>query len=142
MFPLACTPTARSQISFVRFPLSPSPTCADSLIVAERFSKDTCGAASRIRSRTVRVVTWTFFGVAVVFVAARFVARPERFKGSGYGTDDWTILACLALLLPFCAIIQAMTDNGLGADNYTLSADEITTMLKVGQSQNILSLLS
>ncbi|KAK4608995.1 hypothetical protein CLAFUW4_14361 [Fulvia fulva] len=99
-------------------------------LLAERFSKDTCGAASRIRSRTVRVVTWTFFGVAVVFVAARFVARPERFKGSGYGTDDWTILACLALLLPFCAIIQAMTDNGLGADNYTLSADEITTMLK------------
>lgn len=72
-----------------------------------------------------------FFAVAVVFVGARCVARPERLKGSGYGTDDWTILACMALLLPFCGIIQAMTDNGLGADNYTLSAEEITTMLKV-----------
>ncbi|EME38910.1 hypothetical protein DOTSEDRAFT_117662, partial [Dothistroma septosporum NZE10] len=99
-------------------------------LLAERFAKDTCGAISRNRSREVRVVTWTFFAFAVVFVAARFVARPQRFKGSGYGTDDWTILACMALLVPFCAVIQAMTDNGLGADNYTLSANEITTMLE------------
>lgn len=71
------------------------------------------------------------FGFAVVFVGARFLARPQRLKGSGYGTDDWTILVCMALLIALAVLIQAMTNDGLGADNYTLSTSDITNMLRV-----------
>ena len=103
----------------------------------ERFSKDSCGAISRNESRTTLITTWALFGVALFFIAGRFLARPERLKGSGYGTDDWTILGTLAVLVPFNAIIQDMTVNGLGADNYTLSAGSITAFLKVsGVSSN------
>lgn len=101
-------------------------------LVAERFSKDTCGATSRNDSGVTRRVTWVLFALAIVFVAARFVARPQRMKGSGYGTDDWTILVCVALLVVLNSLVQTMTNNGLGTDNYTLSANEITSMLKVG----------
>jgi hypothetical protein len=76
-------------------------------------------------------VTWTLFALAILFVAARFLARPERLKGSGYGTDDWTILSCVMLLLPINALSQSMTNTGLGTDAYTNSSDEISEMLKV-----------
>lgn len=98
--------------------------------VAERFSKDTCGAISRNESEVTRRVTWVLFALAIVFVAARFIARPQKMKGSGYGTDDWTIIVCVALLVALNALVQTMTNNGLGADNYTLSANEITNMLQ------------
>ncbi|KAK4495211.1 hypothetical protein PRZ48_013540 [Zasmidium cellare] len=99
-------------------------------LLAEKFSKDTCGATSRNESGVTRRVTWVFFGFAVLFVVARAVARPQKLKGSGYGTDDWTILVCMALLLVLNVLAQTMTDHGLGADNYTLPADDITDMLK------------
>lgn len=101
------------------------------LAVAERYAKTLCGAISRNESAVTRRVTWSLFALACVFVAARFIARPQKLHGSGYGTDDYTILACLAVLIPFNALIQVMTNNGLGADNYTLEASEITTMLEV-----------
>lgn len=102
-----------------------------SCAVAERFSKDTCGATSRNESGITRQVAWALFGLAVVFVIARFIARPQKMKGSGYGSDDWTILICTLLLLVLNVLVQTMTNNGLGADNYTLSATEITNMLRV-----------
>ncbi|CAK3788594.1 unnamed protein product [Lecanosticta acicola] len=96
----------------------------------EKFSKDSCGAISRNHSSNTRVTTWTLFALALVFVGARFIARPERLKGSGYGSDDWTIASTLLVLLPLNVLVQAMTNNGLGADNYTLQASEITAFLK------------
>lgn len=33
----------------------------------------------------IRRITWSLFGLACLFVGARFVARPERLHGSGYG---------------------------------------------------------
>lgn len=74
------------------------------------------------------------FALAVIFVAARFVARPQRLKGSGYGTDDWTILVCMVLLLVLNVLVQTMTMSGLGTDNYTVSAADITNMLRVSHT--------
>lgn len=59
------------------------------------------------------------------------MARPQRLKGSGYGSDDWTILHCLLLLIPINVLVQTMTDNGLGMDNYDVPASQITAMLEV-----------
>ncbi|SMR64537.1 unnamed protein product [Zymoseptoria tritici ST99CH_3D1] len=108
--------------------LSSNCTMPDQLI-AEKFSKDSCGAISRDEASTTRRVTWVLFTLAIFFVGARFIARPERLHGSGYGTDDWTILSCVVLLIPINALSQTMTNVGLGTDNYTNSADDITTML-------------
>lgn len=47
------------------------------------------------------------------------------------GKDDWTILACMALLVPVNAFVELMTNNGLGTDNFTLSPRQITLFLKV-----------
>lgn len=80
-------------------------------------------------------ITWSLFALALIFVGARFIARPERLHGSGYGTDDWTILLCMALLIPFNVLVQLMVDNGLGTDNFTLSPMQITLFLKVGSSK-------
>lgn len=82
-------------------------------------------------TNTTRSLTWALFAFAIVFVGARFLARPQRLKGSGYGTDDWTILHCLALLIPINVLVQTMTDNGLGRDSYQVPAKEITAMLQV-----------
>jgi hypothetical protein len=109
-----------------------SITATLTLAVAEKFSKDSCGAATRDEGHLTRRVTWTMFTLAVIFVIARFIARPERLKGSGYGTDDWTIMSCVVLLIPINALVQTMTKHGMGTDDYTNSADDITAMLKVG----------
>lgn len=66
-----------------------------------------------------------------MFVGSRFLARPQRLHGSGYGTDDWTILHCLILLIPINVLVQTMTDNGLGKDNYQIPAPQITAFLQV-----------
>lgn len=100
-------------------------------LLAEKFSKVTCGAVRRDESTTTRSLTWALFAIALVFVGARFLARPQRLQGSGYGTDDWTILHCLILLIPINVLVQTMTDNGLGTDNYQVSAPRITAMLQV-----------
>jgi hypothetical protein len=47
------------------------------------------------------------------------------------GTDDWTILACMALLIPLNGFVQLMTNNGLGTDDFTLSPRQITLFLHV-----------
>lgn len=47
------------------------------------------------------------------------------------GKDDWTILACMALLVPVNSFVELMTNNGLGTDNFTLSPRQITLFLKV-----------
>lgn len=49
------------------------------------------------------------------------------------GKDDWTILACMALLVPVNAFVELMTNNGLGTDNFTLSPRQITLFLKVSK---------
>jgi hypothetical protein len=41
-----------------------------------------------------------FFVFAVLAVVLRFLARSTRLGGVGYGWDDWSILVCLALLIP------------------------------------------
>lgn len=53
--------------------------------VVERISKRLCGATVRNRAPVIRRLTWSLFGLACLFVGARFVARPERLHGSGYG---------------------------------------------------------
>lgn len=53
--------------------------------VVERISKRLCGATVRNRAPVIRRITWSLFGLACLFVGARFVARPERLHGSGYG---------------------------------------------------------
>lgn len=52
------------------------------------------------------------------------------------GKDDWTILACMALLVPVNAFVELMTNNGLGTDNFTLSPRQITLFLKVSNSSS------
>ncbi|CAK1359630.1 unnamed protein product [Cercospora beticola] len=96
----------------------------------EKVAKDLCGAIFRDRGIITVRITWSLFALALIFVGARFIARPERLHGSGYGTDDWTILLCMALLIPFNALVQLMVDNGLGTDNFTLSPMQITLFLK------------
>ncbi|EMF07960.1 uncharacterized protein SEPMUDRAFT_31767, partial [Sphaerulina musiva SO2202] len=99
-------------------------------LFVERISKRLCGATVRNRAPVIRRITWSLFGLACLFVGARFVARPERLHGSGYGKDDWTILACMALLVPVNSFVELMTNNGLGTDNFTLSPRQITLFLK------------
>ncbi|CZT14431.1 uncharacterized protein RCC_00408 [Ramularia collo-cygni] len=99
-------------------------------LIAQKFSKDTCGAVSRDVAPITRGLTWGLFAFALIFVGARFLARPERLNGSGYGTDDWTILHCLVLLIPINVLVQTMTDNGLGTDAYQVPALRITSMLQ------------
>lgn len=53
--------------------------------MVERISKRLCGATVRNRAPVIRRITWSLFGLACLFVGARFVARPERLHGSGYG---------------------------------------------------------
>lgn len=53
--------------------------------MVERISKRLCGATVRNRAPVIRRITWSLFGLACLFVGARFVARPERMHGSGYG---------------------------------------------------------
>lgn len=53
--------------------------------VVERISKRLCGATVRNRAPVISRITWSLFGLACLFVGARFVARPERLHGSGYG---------------------------------------------------------
>ncbi|KAF2206935.1 hypothetical protein CERZMDRAFT_22441, partial [Cercospora zeae-maydis SCOH1-5] len=104
-------------------------TVPESLMV-EKVAKGLCGAIVRNSGIVTVRVTWSLFALAFLFVGARFVARPERLHGSGYGTDDWTILLCMALLVPFNALVQLMVENGLGTDNYTLAPLQITLFLK------------
>lgn len=56
------------------------------------------------------------------------------------GKDDWTILACMALLVPVNSFVELMTNNGLGTDNFTLSPRQITLFLKVSKGSSTVTL--
>lgn len=74
-------------------------------------------------------MSWSLLGVALFFVAARFISRAPILKGSGYWWDDWTILLTAALAIPLAAILDVMLQSGLGRDIWTLDPDQITRVV-------------
>ena len=55
-------------------------------------------------------VEWALFGVSVLAIAFRFLARSPISDGPGYGRDDYTMLLVLALLVPHEAMV-ALSDS-------------------------------
>ena len=124
--------------------------------MTERFQKSTCDAPIHDHSGLSKRVELSLFGVALVTVACRFAARIPSLGGAGLGLDDWTILACVILLLPLTVIcnlgkpevafhkqlvvmakattdVNAALEYGLGKDIWTLSPDQINNVLFVSR---------
>jgi hypothetical protein len=99
-------------------------------VETQRFQVTTCGAPVRNMGSTVSTITWTFFGAAIVAVACRGVARLPQLGGS-FSWDDYTIFACLLVLVPAAVLGQMMINNGLGQDIWMLSPSQITNVLFV-----------
>lgn len=68
--------------------------------------------------------------IACVCVALRFLAR-WQIQDSTIGWDDWTILACVILLIPSTILLQVMADKAMGQDIWTVPFEDITMMFKV-----------
>ena len=99
------------------------------VLIATRLQKTACGFPTRDNSGITRGVEWTLFSVAVMAVVLRLLARANMLGGEGLWWDDWTILLCLALLIPLNTLLARMLDLGLGKDIWMLKPQGITNVL-------------
>ncbi|KAF4120884.1 CFEM domain [Geosmithia morbida] len=89
-----------------------------------------CGAPVRDRSHELVIVSQVMIIVASCFVIARLVHKIIIMK-VGLALDDWLIIATKLATAPSVVIIvYGTTANGLGKDIWTLTAQQITNVLR------------
>ena len=69
-----------------------SCTKVEDQLVGIRLQAEVCGYPTHHDAPHTETVAYALFGVASVFLAARFMSRWPRMNGAGYGWDDWIIL--------------------------------------------------
>ena len=71
----------------------------------QKFQTLTCDLPVRNQANTAIAIEWALFGISVLAIIFRFLARWPKFEGPGYGRDDYTMLFVLALLIPHQAMV-------------------------------------
>ncbi|KAL8866168.1 MAG: hypothetical protein Q9174_006459 [Haloplaca sp. 1 TL-2023] len=86
-------------------------------------------AADSTGSRAIVVVSWISTVLATIAVAARLYAR--RLQRSGYGWDDWVILAALVPLWAHTAtVLVSVYLGGVGHSMHDLGPDNQVVLFK------------
>jgi predicted permease len=88
-----------------------------------------CGAPIRDRSHIAPTITYATVSIALVAVVLRCIARADRFA-----LDDIFAVVAFTTGLPQAIITVLMSKKGFGKDIWTLSAENITWILKVSLS--------
>jgi hypothetical protein len=81
---------------------------------------------------TIAAITWTFSSIAILATICRSIVRLPRFGGK-FSWDDYGVILCVVVLVPFLVIAQLLLDNGLGQDIWMLDPARITDTLFVCQ---------
>ncbi|KAG9249508.1 uncharacterized protein F5Z01DRAFT_697825 [Emericellopsis atlantica] len=97
---------------------------------ARNITTALCHSSARSRSGQLVVVASTMTGLAVAFATARLVCR-QWVVGSSLWLDDWLALGATGTIIASAFInIYGLAGHGLGRDIWTLSAGEITAVLR------------
>lgn len=100
------------------------------VIQFRKLEATVCDLPSRNRSTTIQGVMWSFFGIATLFTALRFISRAPSYGGAGCWLDDWSTILCYLPLLGLTVGTMYQIYNGLGQNDYQLSVDDIEKFLK------------
>ncbi|CAG9941066.1 unnamed protein product [Clonostachys rosea f. rosea IK726] len=104
-------------------------TIPDSLAVMN-ISRIDCDETPRDRSIELKVATITVGTVAGLFVMLRFGYK-LMISNVALAMDDWLTLATMIVVIPNLIItINGTIPNGLGRDIWTLTPDQITTVIR------------
>ncbi len=76
-----------------------------------KFSADACEVPVRDKGPLTRAVCWSLFGLSLLAIALRLVARSPWSGGPGYGWDDWTMLFVLSFLIPHEVGLEISTNG-------------------------------
>jgi hypothetical protein len=113
----------------------------------QRYQTKVCRAPMRDQGEPTRMTWCSLFAISVTVVALRFIARAPKFRGSGFGWDDWTMLFVLAFQVPHEVgleisksttqvinqynpnLASSVIQNGFGQDLWMLTPSHITTCL-------------
>ncbi|KAK0387817.1 hypothetical protein NLU13_4062 [Sarocladium strictum] len=124
-----CICTNASFQGAVTLCVSQSCTIPEALIT-KNVSATTCGAEVRDRSASYAALSNTLVVITGVFVITRF-AYKIFFAKLPLGMDDWFVLATMVAACPSAIItVNGVTANGLGRDIWTLTATQITHVLR------------
>ncbi|KXS98386.1 hypothetical protein AC578_4644 [Pseudocercospora eumusae] len=115
----ACLCTSQPYAHAVTVCLTANCTTVEAL-ETRRYSAISCQEPVRDEGGLTQRVSWSMFAAATIGVAARIVSRMERFKGSGFGWDDYTIITCWIMLIPSDIVLDVMIQTGLGQDIWML----------------------
>ncbi|KAF2226021.1 CFEM domain-containing protein [Elsinoe ampelina] len=100
------------------------------VLIAKNVSATNCGAPVRNRAPDYAHISNALAALALVFVVIRFVTKLFIVKAE-LGWDDWSVLATLVAAAPSAFITPyGMIPNGLGRDMWTLTANQIYTVIE------------
>lgn len=122
----ACTIPEALSMSFDRY----YETYTNSLHkVAINDTIGQCGNPLIDTDQSLVIISYSLAGFTVIFVVLRFICK-RTIPKLAVSLDDWLTLAALLFIIPSAFIIDYGLDrNGLGRDIWTLTPDEITSVL-------------
>ncbi|PPJ57677.1 hypothetical protein CBER1_00129 [Cercospora berteroae] len=94
-------------------------------LASQRFQAETCGFPYRDKSWRIALVSYILYGIAMVFVVARFISRFPRLLGAGFGADDWTVGLCVAPMTGMTVAAYYEYHYGSGRDVWTVPVDNL-----------------
>ncbi|KFY11808.1 hypothetical protein V492_04243 [Pseudogymnoascus sp. VKM F-4246] len=99
-------------------------------LATKKYTSDFCGVVPKDRTRLISVVGVTFGVLALITCGLRILSKFLR-AGGQFGMDDYTIMAAMAITIPFCAFSVLLANHGLGRDMWNVHPDDITSILYI-----------
>ncbi|USW59043.1 hypothetical protein Slin15195_G123620 [Septoria linicola] len=89
-------------------------------LASQRLQAQTCEFPYRDKAPRIAKVSYSLFGVAMLFVIARFISRFRRLHGAGFGRDDFTVAFCVAPMAGMTVVAYFEDKYGTGRDVWTV----------------------
>ena len=94
-------------------------------LASQRLQAQTCDFPIRNIGPRIAIVSYVLFGVAMVFVIARFVSRIPRLHGAGLGRDDWIVAFCVPAMAVMTVVAYYENYYGSGRDVWNVPMEDL-----------------
>lgn len=76
-------------------------------------------------------MSYTFFGIAMVFAITRFISRMPRLHGAGLGWDDYIVAFCVAPMVGMTVVAYFEDQHGAGRDIWNVPMKDLESFALV-----------
>lgn len=125
--------TSGPQVDALAACLATSCTLEGAL-ASQKLQAQTCEFPYHDKAPRIAKVSYSLFGVAMLFVIARFISRFRRLHGAGFGRDDFTVAFCVAPMAGMTVVAYFEDKYGTGRDVWTVPMSNLEPFALVSRS--------